>query len=128
MGPKPGQPKKYSNEETQVRNCGALRCKSVKCHNDPYTYKECLKLHDKLHHSQQGKEKVQKPKERNYRVIFRKIEHRCWNRRGEYNCVNSFTVTNEDTSRNQVELVDKNGKIHNSIFIFEKDAPIEKNC
>ena len=76
MGPKPGLPKNYSNEETQIRNCDPLRCKIAKCHNELYAFKtiDCIELHDKLHHSQQGKEKVQELKETNYTVVFRKRE------------------------------------------------------
>ena len=79
-------------------NYGPLRCKSVKCHNERYTYKtnKCLKLYDKFHHSQQRREKVQELKERNYRAVFKKREHRCWNRREENTCVNLFRVRNED--------------------------------
>ena len=41
----------------------------MKCHNDHYAYK--LELHDKLHHSQQGRKQVEL-KERDYRAIFKK--------------------------------------------------------
>ena len=52
IGPKPGLPKNYSNEGTQIKNHGPLRCKNAKCHNECYTYKkECLELYNKpLHH------------------------------------------------------------------------------
>ena len=86
----------------KIRNCGPLRCKSTKC----YKTKECQELHDKIHHLQQEREKIQELKERNYTVIFRKREHRCWNR-GEDNCVNLFRVRNEDTPENQIEWVEK---------------------
>ena len=38
----------------------------MKCHNECYAYetKECLVLHEKLHHSQQGSEKEQEVKEK----------------------------------------------------------------
>ena len=44
-----------------------------------YTYKtkECFELHDKLQHSEQGGEKLQKLKEKNYRVVLRKKELKC---------------------------------------------------
>ena len=32
MGLKPGLPKNYSNEGTQIRKCGPLKCKGTKCH------------------------------------------------------------------------------------------------
>ena len=48
-------------------------------------------------------------KERNYRAIFRIGEHRCWNNKGEDNCVNLYRVINEDISRNPV-YKDKNRK------------------
>ena len=52
-------PENYSNERTQNKNCALLRCKSAKCYNECYKYntKECPELHDKLNHSQQGREK-----------------------------------------------------------------------
>ena len=76
MGPKSVLPKNYSNKGTQNKNLVPLRYKSVECHNECYKYKtkKCLELHDKLHHSQQGKEKVQELKETNYTVVFRKRE------------------------------------------------------
>ena len=37
-----------------------------------------------------------------------------------------FRVRNEDAPGNQVEWVNKNGKIYNSTFTFKEDAPIEK--
>ena len=79
-------PKHYSNKGVKNKNCVPLRCKSAKCHKERYKYKtkECIELHNKLHHSQQGRKKLQELKERNYRVVFRKRKHRCWNRRGEY--------------------------------------------
>ena len=48
------------NEGTQIRKNGLLKCKKVKCHNDCYAYKtkECIELHDKLHHSQQERKKL----------------------------------------------------------------------
>ena len=55
-----------------------------------------------------------------------KSVHKCWNRREEDTCVNLFRMTNEDTPGNQVEWMDKNGKIYNSIFTFKEDAPIVK--
>ena len=73
------------------------------------------KQHDKLHHSQYRKERVQEQKERNYRAIFRNREHRCWNNRGEDTCVNLHWVINEDTLGNPVYM-DENGKIYNSIY------------
>ena len=60
---------------------------------------ECLELHDKLQHSQQMQKR-----------------HLCTSVQG----------TIEDTLRNQVERVDENGKIYNSIFTYKEDAPIEK--
>ena len=62
---------------TQNKNCGLLRFKSKKSHNECFTNKtkECLELYDKLNHSQHGREKVQEMKEQNYRDVFRKIEH-----------------------------------------------------
>ena len=59
MGPKPGLPINNPNEGIQIKKSGLLRCKNTKCHNDRYVYitKECLELHDKLHPSQQGREK-----------------------------------------------------------------------
>ena len=55
--------------------------KKPKYHNDHYVYKtkECLELLEKLHHTQ-GREKLEELKERNYRAIFKKREHRCWNK------------------------------------------------
>ena len=73
-----------------------------------------------------GNKKVQEPKERYYRAVFRKRQHRCWNRCREDTCANLFKVMNEDTPKYQVEWVDENGKIYNSIFNFKKDASIEK--
>ena len=105
MGLKPGLPKSYSNEGTQIKNCGPLRCKSAKCQNKCYicNTKECIELHDKFHHIQQGKEKVQELKEINYRAVFNKREQRCRNRLVEDTCVNLFREKNEDTPGKQVE-------------------------
>ena len=96
---------------TQIRKSGLLRCKSAKCHNDFYAYKtrKYLELQDKLNQSQQRREKVEELKEKNYRVIFKKREHRCWNRQGEDTCVNLYRVRNEDTPGYQIEWVDENG-------------------
>ena len=72
----------YSIEGTQNKNSIPLKCKSAKCYNEHFKYKtkECLELHDKLHHSQQGREKKEL-KERKYITVFLVREHRCWNRR-----------------------------------------------
>ena len=35
-------------------------------------------------------------------------------------------MRNEDTPEDQIEWVDENGKIYNSIFTFKEDPPIEK--
>ena len=40
--------------------------------------------------------------------------------------MNKYRVTNEDTPENQIERLDENEKICNSIFIFTDDAPREK--
>ena len=40
--------------------------------------------------------------------------------------VTLYRATNEDTPENQVEWVDKEGKIYNSTFTFRKDTHIEK--
>ena len=40
--------------------------------------------------------------------------------------MNLYRATNKDTSENQVEWVDKKGKIYDSIFTFREDVPIEK--
>ena len=37
-----------------------------------------IKIHDKLDHSQQRREKIQELKEKSYKAVFRKREHRCW--------------------------------------------------
>ena len=127
MVPKPGQPKKHTNEGTQIKKKDPIRCKSAKCHNECYKYQttKCQEQHDKLHNSQHGKENVQELKERNYRSLFRKREHKCWNNR-EDTCLNLYRVINEDTSGNPVN-VDKNGKIYNSIYNFKEGIPtIEK--
>ena len=91
MVPKPGLPKKHSNKGIQTKKKDPIRCKSTKCYNECYKYKitECLEQHDRLQH---GKEKLQELKERNYRAIFRKREHRCWKNRGENTCVNLYRV------------------------------------
>ena len=101
----------------------------AKCLNDldVYNTKECLELHDKLHHSQQGREKVKKLKERNCRAIFKKREHRRWDSQEKDICVYLFRVRNKNTPGNQIEYVNKNGKIYNTIFTFKEDAPTEKN-
>ena len=78
---KPRLPKKHTNEGTQTKKKDPIRYKSVKY----YKTTECLEQHDRLHHSQHGKVKVQELKDRNYRAIFRKREHRCWNNR-RYMC------------------------------------------
>ena len=44
----------------------------------------------------------------------------------EDTCVNLFKVTNEDAPKENVDLVDKNGKFYNSIFTFKENAPINK--
>ena len=58
--------------------------------------------------------------------MFIKREHRCWNKREEDTCVDLFIVRNEDTPGDQIEYVDKNGKIYNTIFTFKEGASIEK--
>ena len=79
------------------------------------------------HHSQHGKEKVEKQKERKYRVIFRKREYRCWNNKEEDTYVNVYRVVNKDTSGNPV-YVDKNGIIYNIIYNLKEGMPtIKKN-
>ena len=55
-----------------------------------------------------------------------KREHRCWNKQGEDTSEDLLRVRNEDTPQYQIEYVDKNMKIFDSIFIFKEDAPIEK--
>ena len=53
-----------------------------KYYNARYAYKtkECLEPHDKLHHSQQGREQVEELKGRNCRAIFKERVHKSWNR------------------------------------------------
>ena len=58
-----------------------------------------------------GKKKIIK-KERNYKVIFKKREHRCWHRR--------------DVLGEGRRICRKNEKIYNSIFTFKENSPIEK--
>ena len=86
---------------TQIRKSGLLRCKSAKCHNDFYAYKtrKYLELQDKLNQSQQRREKVEELKEKNYRDIFKEIEHIFWHKQGENACVDLFKVKNEDTTK-----------------------------
>ena len=85
---------------------------------------KCLEQHDRLHYAQLRKEKVQELKEKNYRAIFRKREHICWNNR-EDTCVNLYRVINEDTSGNPV-YVEENWIIYNSIYNFKKSMPTNK--
>ena len=59
-------------------------------------------------------------------TIFKKSEHKCWYKQGDITCVDLYRVRNKDTSGNQIEWVVENEKIHNSIFTFKEDAPIEK--
>ena len=108
--------KKTHQKRTQTKKKDPIRCKSAKCYNERYIYKktEYLEQYDSLHYSQHGKEKVEEQKERNYRAIFRKKEHRCWNNRWEDTCENVNRVVNEDTSGNPV-YVDENRIIYNSI-------------
>ena len=98
----------------------------MKCYNEHFIYKttECLEQHDSLHHSKYRKEKVGELKERNYRAVFRKREHRCWNNR-EDTCMNVYRVINEVTSGNPV-YVDENGIIYNSIYNFKEGTPTNK--
>ena len=65
----PGLPKNYSNEGTQNEKKKSIKCQKARCFNDQYTNKtpECLELHERLHH-QQGREKIQELKEKNYRA------------------------------------------------------------
>ena len=74
--------------------------------------------HDRLHHSQHGKEIVQELKERNYRAIFRKRDHRCWKNRGEDICLNLYKVINEDVEGNDI--------IYNNIYNFKESIPTNK--
>ena len=99
---------KNTNEGTQTKKKDLIKFKSAKCYNEHYIYKT---KHDRLHHLQQGKEKLQELKERNYKVIIRKRKHICWYNRGEDTCVNLYRVINEDTSGNPIYL-DKNGIIY----------------
>ena len=128
MIPKPGLPKKHTNEGIQTKKKDRIRCKCAKCYNERFIYKttECLEQHYSLHHSQHGKEKAQELKERKYRAIFRKRDHRFWNNRGEDTWLNLYRVINEDIPGNPV-YIDKNEKIYNSIFTFKKDEPTNKN-
>ena len=71
-------------------------------------------------------EKIEELKERNYRAVYKKREHRCWERWGEDICVDLYRVRNEDTPRDQIEWVDENEKINNSMITFKEDAPVEK--
>ena len=72
--PKPGLPINNSNEGTQDKNSILQRCKSTKCHNEHYKYKtkECLELYDKLHHSQQGREKIKELKKKTTEMYLEK--------------------------------------------------------
>ena len=91
----------------------------AKCLNDldVYNTKECLELHDKLPHSQQEREKIKELKERNYREIRDIVTEE--EKIPVWICIGWQT--------NQVEWVDENGKMYNSIFIFKEGALIEKN-
>ena len=40
--------------------------------------------------------------------------------------MNKYRVTNEDTPENQIERLDENEKICNSIYTFNEEVPIEK--
>ena len=40
MVPKPGLPKKHTNEETQTKKKDPIRCKSSKCYKEHYKYKK----------------------------------------------------------------------------------------
>ena len=113
MGPKPGLPKNYSNKRIQNKNRGSLRCKSTKYYNMRNTYKtkKCVELHNKLHHSQQGKEKLQELKEKKLQsCIQEKRAQMLKPTRRRYLC----------------ESVCINEKIYNNIFSFKEDAPIKK--
>ena len=82
----------------KIRIMPCYDAKNKKIYNVHYKYKtkECLELNVKLHHSQQGREKIQELKERNYRALFRKREHKFWNRREE-TWVNLYRVPKKDT-------------------------------
>ena len=58
MVPKPGLPKKHTNEGTQIKKKNPMRYKSAKCCNERYKYKtEFLEQHNRLNHSQHEKKK-----------------------------------------------------------------------
>ena len=118
----PGLPKKNSNKGTQNENSVLIRCKSTKCHIEHYKFKtkECLELLDKFFSQNREKNKIHELKERNYRSVFRKREHGCWNRKGEDIYINLYRVTNEHTPENQVEWVGKEEKIYNNLFTVRK--------
>ena len=72
------------------KKCGSLRCKSAKYHNECYKCKtkECLNymINSTTHNREEKKYKNWK---KNYRAVFRKREHRYWDRRGEDSPVRS---------------------------------------
>ena len=62
--PKPGLPKKHTNEGTRTKKKDLIKFKSTKYYNEHYIYKtkEWLELHDKLYHSQQGITRTERKK------------------------------------------------------------------
>ena len=106
--PKPGIQENTSNEGAQMEKKKLIKCQKTKCHNDRYFYRtsECLELHERLQH-QQGKEKIQEMKEKNYRAKFKQREHRCWGNPREDTCVNLYRVTNEDAPEEDIEYHDE---------------------
>ena len=108
MGPKLGLTKNNSNRDAQIRKSGLLN------------YIMNFTTH------KQGRERVEELKERIYKTSFRKRKHRCWNRQVDNIFVDLYRVRNENTLGEQIEWVDENEKIYNSIFPFKENASIEK--
>ena len=55
------------------------------------------------------------------KVTFRKREQRCWNNKREDTCVNLYRIIKEEDISGNLEHVDENDKIYNSIFTFKVD-------
>ena len=71
------------NESRQIQQIPnkPIKCKISRYHGEHYLYKmeECLQEHTKYHHTA-GRMEAAYTKDKQYRMEYRKKDHRCWNK------------------------------------------------
>ena len=97
-----------------------------RCHGENYIYKteECLQEHTKYHHIA-GRLETSYIKDKQYRMEYRKKDHRCWNKAGKEKCTILYTCRTEDPQRVML-FIDNEWRIYEDVFSCKEENPKEK--